>query len=101
MEAIRGPSPAVRSHPHLTHPAVQRLIGQALVDPSFRAQLLNGNCARILPEHSPELPEEQRAFLLTIRADTLGEFAQAFAARYRSDDSGQGEPLSSPLLPRP
>lgn len=83
VKAITGPYP--KSAPrlsHLPHPAMQWLVGQALLDPPFRARLLNGSRAEILSQPNLGLSADERAFLLTIRADTLAEFAQAISTHY-------------------
>jgi hypothetical protein len=56
-----------------THEALQALVGRALVDPSFRAGLLNGHRAECLTEY-PLSAEEERA-ASSIQAGDLTSFA--------------------------
>ncbi len=85
MELISGPFPGIAPQPaHLSRPAMQQLVGRALLDPGFCTRLLNGSRAQILSKVDA-LTDDERAFLMTVRADTLGEFASAITGQYGPD----------------
>lgn len=83
MEAITGPAPdcGLRQS-HLPRPGLQRVVGLALLDPAFSRRLLNGSRAAALAETDFGLSAEEQDSLMTIRADTLADFARAIAAVY-------------------
>ena len=85
MEAITGPAPdcALRRS-HLPRPGLQRVVGLALLDPAFSHRLLNGGRAAALAEADFGLSADEQKSLMTIRADTLADFAAAIAAEYPS-----------------
>ncbi len=85
MEAITGPAPdcGLRQS-HLPRPGLQRLVGLALLDPGFSRRLLNGSRAAALAEADFGLSADEQNSLMTIRADTLADFAAAIAAAYPS-----------------
>ncbi len=75
---ITGPMPGLgRPAAHLPYPSIQRIVGRALIDLKYRERLLNGSRPEILADAELGLSADERAFLLSIRADTLSEFAQA------------------------
>jgi hypothetical protein len=77
MRGIRGPDPAFSVEmSHLPYPALQRLMGQVLLDPGLSARFLNGGRVAILSQ-ADFLSVQERALLLSIRADTLQELAKA------------------------
>jgi len=55
--------------------AMQRIVGTAIVDQDFREDLLNGRRQETIAAFALT-PEEHRA-IMTIRAQTLHEFAEA------------------------
>ena len=55
------------------YPALEEVVGQAIIDREFRAGLLNGKRARLLSQFNLT-PEETQA-LMSIRADSLESFA--------------------------
>lgn len=57
----------------MSHPALQQLIGRAIVDKEFCVQLLNGRRAAAVAEF--RLTDAERDAVLGIRAGTLEEFA--------------------------
>ncbi len=59
----------------MSNVALQRLIGTALTDSSFRAALLNGSRRKILSRF-PFSSDEVEA-IMAIQANTLDEFARA------------------------
>ena len=85
MEAITGPAPdcALRRS-HLPRPGLQRVVGLALLDPAFSHRLLNGSRAAVLADTELGLSADEQKSLMTIRADTLADFAAAIAAAYPS-----------------
>jgi len=56
------------------YPALEEVVGQAIIDHDFRAGLLNGKRARLLSQFNLT-PEEKQA-LMSIRADSLEAFAR-------------------------
>ena len=54
--------------------ALQTLLGTAMLDRQFRKQLLYGDRRALFPKY--KLTDEERQFLLMIRADSLEDFAQ-------------------------
>jgi hypothetical protein len=86
MKAIRGPDPAFSAEmSHLPYPALQRLVGQVLLDPGFGARFLNGSRAEILSQ-ADFLSAQERAFLLTIQASTPQELARAILDHSLADN---------------
>jgi hypothetical protein len=59
-------------------------VGLALLDPAFSRRLLNGSRAAALAETDFGLSADEQKSLMTIRADTLADFARAIAAEYPS-----------------
>jgi len=57
----------------MLYPALEEIVGHAIIDRDFRAGLLNGKRARLISEFDLT-PEEMRA-LMSIRADSLEAFA--------------------------
>jgi hypothetical protein len=57
----------------MTHPILEEVVGQAIIDREFCAGLLNGKRARLLSRFDLS-PEETQA-LMSIRADSLEAFA--------------------------
>jgi hypothetical protein len=57
-----------------THESLQALVGRALVDPSFRKDLLNGHRADCLAEY--DLTREERRAAGAIQASDLTSFAR-------------------------
>ncbi|MGC8873040.1 MAG: Os1348 family NHLP clan protein [Chloroflexia bacterium] len=55
--------------------ALERLVGTALVDSTFRERLLNGGRREAIAAF--DLTPEERAQVLSIRAEDLQEFARA------------------------
>lgn len=56
------------------HEELQALVGRALIDPSFRRDLLNGHRAECLNEF--ELTREEHSVASTIQAGDLSSFAR-------------------------
>jgi hypothetical protein len=54
------------------------------LDPGFSRRLLNGSRAAALAEADFGLSADEQNSLMTIRADTLADFAAAIAAAYPS-----------------
>jgi hypothetical protein len=54
------------------------------LDPAFSRRLLNGSRAAALAETDFGLSADEQNSLMTIRADTLADFARAIAAAYPS-----------------
>ncbi len=54
-------------------PALEEVVGQAIIDREFRARLLNGKRAGLLNRF--DLTPEERQALMTIRAESLEGFA--------------------------
>ncbi len=75
----------------MSGPALQTLIGTALIDSSFRAALLNGSRRRIL--QSFDLSDEQVETIMAIRADSLEQLASEIHRRLI--DAQDLEPLPS------
>lgn len=57
----------------MSHPALQHLIGRAIVDKDFRMQLFNDHRAVAVAEF--KLTDAERDAVMGIRAATLEEFA--------------------------
>lgn len=57
----------------MIHRALQYLIGRAIVDKSFREQLLDGSRQQLLAEF--DLTDDERLAIESIEASTLEEFA--------------------------
>lgn len=57
-----------------THEELQALVGRALIDPSFKRDLLNGHRAECLDEFN--LSRDERAAATTIQASDLRTFAR-------------------------
>jgi hypothetical protein len=75
----------------MSGPALQTLIGTALVDGSFRAALLNGSRRRMLQSFA--LSNEQIEVIMEIHADSLQELASEIHRRLI--DPQDLEPLPS------
>jgi hypothetical protein len=75
--------------------SLQVLIGTALTDTGFRKALLNGSRRRIL--QSFPLSGEEIEEIMSIRADSLEQFAGELHHRYFKD---MDEPETLPQLPR-
>ncbi|MBN1314678.1 MAG: hypothetical protein JXA42_04400 [Anaerolineales bacterium] len=95
MKTINGPIPDVTVQSQLPRAILNRIIGRALLDPVFCEMLLNGSRGKILHLHAEELSAEQRAYVMSVRAATINEFARALVDEYPADDGGQGEPPPS------
>jgi hypothetical protein len=88
MNRIRGPDPAFSAETsHLPYPALQRLMGQVLLDPGFSARFLNGGRVEILSQ-ADFLSAQERALLLSIEADTPKELARAILDHCQTDSWG-------------
>lgn len=74
--------------------ALEEVVGTALIDPEFRAGLLNGQRARLIAQFKLT-PDEQQA-VLSIRAESL----QAFARQLYMWLEGRHLPMStqSPVM---
>jgi len=57
----------------MAYPALEEVVGCAIIDREFRAGLLNGKRARLLGQFN--LTPEENQLLLSIRADSLEAFA--------------------------
>ena len=57
----------------MLYPALEEIVGHAIIDREFRAGLLNGKRARLISQFNLT-PEETQA-LMSIRADSLEAFA--------------------------
>ena len=57
----------------MLYPALEEIVGHAIIDRDFCAGLLNGKRARLISEFNLT-PEEMRA-VMSIRADSLEAFA--------------------------
>jgi hypothetical protein len=89
MKGIRGPDPSFSAETsHLPYPALQRLVGQVLLDPGFSARFLNGGRVEILSQ-AEFLSAQERALLLSIRAGTPQELARAILDYCRAENRGQ------------
>jgi hypothetical protein len=89
MKGIRGPDPAFSAETsHLPYPALQRLMGQVLLDPGFSARFLNGGRVEILSQ-ADFLPAQERALLLSIQADTPQALARAILDHCQADSHAE------------
>ncbi len=61
----------------MAYAGLEEVVGHAIIDRSFRADLLNGSRARVLSRFNLT-PEEQQA-LMSIRAESLESFAGQLA----------------------
>lgn len=55
-------------------PALEEVVGSAIIDRDFRAGLLNGKRARLLSQF--DLSPEEHQVLMNIRAESLESFAR-------------------------
>ena len=55
------------------YPALEEVVGRAIIDREFRAGLLNGKRAGLLKQF--DLTSEEQQALMSIRADSLEAFA--------------------------
>jgi hypothetical protein len=55
------------------YPALEEVVGHAIIDREFRAGLLNGKRARLLSQF--DLTSEETQVLMSIHADSLEAFA--------------------------
>ncbi|HJW83954.1 MAG TPA: Os1348 family NHLP clan protein [Anaerolineae bacterium] len=55
------------------YPALEEVVGHAIIDREFRAGLLNGTRARLLSQFN--LTPDETQVLMSIRADSLEAFA--------------------------
>ena len=55
------------------YPALEEVVGHAIIDREFRAGLLNGKRARLLSQFN--LSPDETQVLMSIRADSLEAFA--------------------------
>jgi hypothetical protein len=86
MDAITGPFPAQAPHlARLPFPALQEIIGRALMDPDFQSRLLNGGRQEIAATGS--LSDRERVILLSVQATTLTDLAKAILDQYPPADS--------------
>jgi hypothetical protein len=86
MDAITGPFPAQAPHlAHLPFPALQQIIGRALMDPDYQTRLLNGGRQEIAATGS--LSDRERVILLSAQATTLADLAKAILDQYPSAES--------------
>lgn len=90
MKTINGPYPGQAAHlARLPFPALQQIIGRALMDPDFQSRLLNGG-RREIAAQSNFLSDGERDILLSIKADNLVDFAQAIVQQYPPNVCDQG-----------
>ena len=95
MDTITGPFPAQAPHlAHLPFPALQQIIGRALMDPDYQSRLLNGGRQEIAAGGS--LSDTERVILLSAQATTLTDLAKAILDQYPSPDGllAQAVPLA-------
>jgi hypothetical protein len=86
MDTITGPFPAQAPHlARLPFPALQEIIGRALMDPDFQSRLLNGGRQEIAAAGS--LSDKERVILLSVQATTLTDLARGILNQYPPADS--------------